>query len=142
MKWALLYRHALFENASLSRRQCHAFGWKLTACGANHRGWISKQLMVGSGSVVSGGRIRAGCAGHNSNGCADCDQGAGAQAGNGTASCCAGGASCRSCCCWHRSSANWCSGLCQCLRRSEQDCRSDQKFFHGISFLVNRGKTL
>ena len=98
----------------------------------------SQELMMCSGTMVCRGRIRASCAGDDSNGCADCDQGAGAEASNGAASSCAGSASCRSSSWWYRCAANWSGGLSKCLCRSEQDCRGDQNFLHGISFLVKQ----
>ena len=92
----------------------------------------SQELMMRSGTMVGRGRIRACCAGDDSNGCADCDQGAGAQAGNGAAGSCASRGGCW-CWCWCR------SRLSHCLRgREAQDCRGDQNFLHGISFLVKQ----
>lgn len=90
---------------------------------------LSTRLVMGSSSVVRGGRIRACCAGHNCNGCADCDQGANAQASNGSASSCASGGSCwcSGCRCWSRLSHRLCGS-------EAEDCRSDQNFLHGISF--------
>ena len=139
MKGALFFEVDIIDDftspqAAACRLEISRSAWPALSC-------LSSQGLVvaGAGVVAGGGRIRACCAGDDSNGCADGDQGAGAQAGNGAAGSCAGSASCRSCCWWHWSAANWSGGLSHCLYRSEQDCRSDQNFFHGISFRVKQG---
>ena len=141
MKRAFIAIVDIFDVYQLLRHQAFTFWLDIKLQdGPTCRCQGSQVLMVGWGGV-RGGRNRACCTGHNGNCCADGDQGARAQAGNGAANSSAGSTSSWCRCCWNRCATNWCRRLSHGLCGSEaQDCRSDQNFLHGISFKVEQGK--